>query len=460
MAFDIREVFETVRMTELEHFDIRTITLGLSLRNCASRLPKTVQARVYDKIRRYAAHHVRIAEEVESIYGVKIVNKRISLTPVALIADGTSSSDFVTLAGILDQAAVDVGVDFIAGFSALVEKGMTEGDEALINAIPRALADTTHVTSSVNCASTKAGINVDAVYKMAQIVKETARLTENTDGLGCAKLVAFCNAVQDNPFVAGAFSGPSEPEAVINIGISGPGVVLRAVRDLGYSADFGELAETIKRTAFKITRAGELIGRQCATRLAEKSGLPIRFGVVDISLAPTPAEGDSIADIMVAMGLGDVGAPGSTAALALMNEAVKRGGLMGSSYVGGLSGAFIPVSEDQRMIRAAEQGHITIEKLEAMTSICSVGLDMIAIPGDTSAETIAGIMLDEFAIGVINDKTTSTRLIPVVGKQAGDIADYGGLLGRAPIMPVSQIPNTLFVHRGGRIPAPIRSLTN
>lgn len=460
MALDIREVFETVRMTEVEHFDIRTITLGLSLRNCSSRLPRTVQARVYDKIRRFAAHHVRVAEEVEGMYGVKIVNKRIAVTPIALVADGASRDDFVLLAGILDQAAKDVGVDFIAGFSALVEKGMTQGDEALLNAIPQALAQTNRVTSSVNCASTKAGINVDAVYKMAQIVKEAALLTKDADGLGCAKLVAFCNAVQDNPFVAGAFSGPSEPEAVINIGISGPGVVLRAVRDLGYSADFGELAETIKRTAFKITRAGELIGRQCAARLSERSGFPIHFGVVDISLAPTPAEGDSIADIMVAMGLGDVGAPGTTAALALMNEAVKRGGLMGSSYVGGLSGAFIPVSEDQRMISAAEQGHITIEKLEAMTSICSVGLDMIAIPGDTSAETIAGIMLDEFAIGVVNDKTTSTRLIPVVGKKAGDYAEYGGLLGRAPIMPVSQLPNTLFVHRGGRIPAPIRSLTN
>ncbi len=428
--FNIQEVIDTVRMVEVEHFDIRTITLGISLRDCSSRLPATVRARVYDKIRRLAAHHVNVVEAVESVYGVRVANKRVSVTPIAIVADGGSTHDFVALARVLDQAAEDVGIDYLGGFSALVQKGSTVGDDALIRSLPEVMATTQRVCGSVNCASTQAGINADAVLQMAGIVKQTAELTRDQHAIGCAKMVAFCNAVPDNPFIAGSFLGVSEPEAVINIGISGPGVVLRAIQEAGPGADFGTLSEVIKRTTFKITRAGELIGRRCAERLSERTGRTIGFGVVDISLAPTPAEGDSIADILAAMGLEDPGAPGTTAALALLNESVKKGGLMASSYVGGLSGAFMPVSEDQRMIRAAERGHITIEKLEAMTSVCSVGLDMIAIPGDTSTETIAGIMFDEFAIGMVNNKTTSARLIPVPGMGVGDEVDYGGLLGR------------------------------
>ena len=459
MSIDFREVLDTVQMLEVEHFDIRTVTLGISLRDCASRLPQTVRARVYDKIRRTAAQHVRVADEISAQYGVRIVNKRISITPVSLIHDGGSVSDFVALGEALDAAAADVGVDYIAGYSALVDKGMTPGDRALIDSIPALMAATSRVCASVNCGSTRAGINGDAVSKMARAVKETARRTADKGSIGCAKLVAFCNAVGDNPFVAGAFHGIGEAEVVINVGISGPGVVLRTVRDLGPDADFGELAETIKRTAFKITRAGELVGRRCAEALREATSIPVQFGVVDLSLAPTPEEGDSIGDILIAMGLEDIGAPGTTAALAILTDAVKKGGLMASSYVGGLSGAFIPVSEDQAMIRAVERGHISIEKLEAMTSICSVGLDMIAIPGDTPEESIAGIMLDEFAIGMINNKTTSVRLIPVEGKDVGETVDFGGLLGRAPVMPVSKLRSP-FSARGGRIPAPIRSLTN
>ncbi|MEM6646114.1 MAG: PFL family protein [Bacteroidota bacterium] len=460
MSFEIREVLDTVRMTELEHFDIRTITLSLSLRDCAGRLPQTLRARAYDKIRRAAGMHVAVAEEIEALYGVRIANKRIAMTPVGIVADGHKPSDFVALARTLDQAAADVGIDYLAGFSALVQKGMTVGDEALIDALPEVMASTDRLTGSVNCGSTRAGINADAVLRVAETIKTIAEHTADRDAIGCAKFVALCNAVEDNPFVAGAFHGVSEAEMAINVGISGPGVVLRAVREVGPTAPFTEVAEAIKRMAFKITRAGELVGRRCAERLRQRTGLPLAFGIVDISLAPTPAEGDSIADILIAMGLEDVGAPGTTAALALMNEAVKRGGLMASSTVGGFSGAFMPVSEDQAMIRAAERGHITIEKLEAMSAICSVGLDMIAIPGDTPAETIAGILLDEFAIGIINDKTTSVRIIPVPGKGVGESADYGGLLGRAPIMPVSRLSSHTFARRGGRFPAPIRSLTN
>ncbi len=460
MNYDIREIIDTVQMLEVENFDIRTITLGISLRDCSSRLPQTVRARVYDKIRRTAAHHVNVAEEVEALYGVRITNKRVSVTPVALVADGASRDEFVALAQLLDVAAEHVGIDYLAGFSALVEKGMTTGDQALIEALPEALATTERVCASVNCGSTQAGINGDAVLAMARAVKETARLTADRDSIGCARLVAFCNAVQDNPFIAGAFHGVSEPEATINVGISGPGVILRAVGEVGATADFGTLADAIKRMAFKITRAGELVGHRCADLLSRKTGMPISFGVVDISLAPTPAEGDSIAEILIAMGLEDAGAPGTTAALALLNESVKRGGLMAARHVGGLSGAFIPVAEDEAMVQAARKGHITLEKLEAMTAICSVGLDMVAVPGDTSVETLAGIMFDEFAIGMVNNKTTSCRLIPVWGKGVGEMADYGGLLGRAPIMPVSKLSNTTFALRGGRIPAPIRSLTN
>jgi uncharacterized protein len=460
MAFDIREVIDTLQMTEVEHFDIRTITLGISLRDCASHLPGTLRDRVRDKIRRAAAQHVAVAREIESLYGVRITNKRVSVTPVALLADGHSGKDLIELARAMDQAADEVGIDYLAGFSALVEKGMTTGDRTLMEVMPEAIASTKRICGSVNCGSTATGINGDAVLRMAEIVKETALRTADQDSIGCAKLVAFCNAVPDNPFVAGAFHGVGEPELVINVGISGPGVVLRAVREAGPDADFGALCEAIKRTAFKITRAGELIGRRCTERLAERSGLPVQFGIVDLSLAPTPAEGDSVADILSSMGLEDVGAPGTTAALAMLNESVKRGGLMGASYVGGLSGAFIPVSEDQGMISAVEKGHITLDKLEAMTAICSVGLDMVAIPGDTPVETIAGIMLDEFAIGMVNNKTTAVRILPVHGKGVGEYADYGGLLGKAPIMPVSKLDVSIFVRRGGRIPAPIRSLTN
>ena len=447
-------------MTEADAFDIRTVTLGISLRGCGSRDPESTRQNVYDRITQTAARHVETAREIEDLYGVSIANKRVSITPAAIVADGFSPEDFVRLAKTLDQAAETVGVDYIAGFSALVEKGSTPGDRALIEALPEALATTNRVCASVACGSTHAGINADAVLDVARMIKATARKTADRDSIGCAKFVAFCNAVGDNPFVAGAFHGPSEPGSVINVGISGPGVVLRAVQALGDTADFGAVTDAIKRTAFKITRAGELIGRRVAERLSAASGETIPFGVVDISLAPTPAERDSVGDILVAMGLEYAGAPGTTAALAMLNEAVKRGGLMAARHVGGLSGAFMPVSEDQAMIDAAARGHLTLEKLEAMSAICSVGLDMVAIPGDTPAETIAGILFDEFAIGMINDKTTAVRLLPVHGKGVGEWADYGGLLGRAPIMPVSQLSSAVFARRGGRIPAPIRSLTN
>ncbi len=460
MSYDIREVLDTVQMLDVEHFDIRTVTLGISLRDCSSRLPQTLNARVYDKIRRTASLHVAIAEEVEGVFGVKIVNKRLSVTPVAMIADGASVNDFVGLAAILDQAATDVGVDFIAGFSALAEKGMTKGDRALIESLPEVMASTGRVCGSVNCASTAAGMNVDAVRMMAAAVKRTAELTRDDSSIGCTKIVAFCNAVQDNPFIAGSFHGPSEGEFALNVGISGPGVVLRTVQEIGTGASLGELSEAIKRTAFKMTRAGELVGQECAARLSQRSGLPIRFGVVDISLAPTPEEGDSVGDVLIAMGLEHVGGPGTTAALALLNDAVKKGGLMASSRVGGLSGSMIPLSEDQAMISAAQNGHLSLEKLEAMTSICSVGLDMIAVPGDTPVDQLAGIMMDEFAIGIINNKTTSARLIPVAGKVEGDFVSWGGLLGEAPIIGLNQVSCATFVSRGGLIPAPVRSLTN
>ena len=460
MSIELREVLDTVQMTEADQFDIRTLTLGVSLRGCGSRSAEATRQKIVDRVLRRAEHHVGVVDEVSSRYGVRVANKRIAVTPVAIVGDGLTAGEFVSLAQGLDEAAERVGVDYLAGFSALVEKGFTPGDRALVEALPEALATTKHVCGSVNCGSTKAGINADAVLDVARTIRELARRTADADSIGCGKFVAFCNAVQDNPFVAGAFHGVSEPGAVINVGISGPGVVLRAVQDVGPEADFGVLTDAIKRMSFRITRAGELIGRRCAERLSERTGESIEFGVVDISLAPTPAERDSIGDILIAMGLEDVGAPGTTAALALLNEAVKRGGLMAARHVGGLSGAFIPVSEDQAMIAAAERGHLTLEKLEAMSAICSVGLDMVAIPGDTPAETIAGILFDEFAIGMINDKTTAVRIIPVHGKGVGEYADYGGLLGRAPVMPVSHLSSAVFARRGGRIPAPIRSLTN
>ncbi|MEM0963173.1 MAG: PFL family protein [Bacteroidota bacterium] len=460
MPLSLNEVLETVQMTEADAFDIRTVTLGISLRGCASRDAASTRQNIYDRVTRAAQHHVAAAESVERRYGVRIANKRVSITPAALAADAFTPADFVALAETLDRAAGEVGVDYLAGFSALVEKGTTPGDAALIEALPEALATTARVCGSVACGSTAAGINADAVLTVARAIKGMASRTASRDSIACAKFVAFCNAVGDNPFVAGSFHGPSEPALSLNVGISGPGVVLRAAEAVGPDADFGAITDAVKRAAFKITRAGELIGRRVAEALQEQSGQPVPFGIVDISLAPTPAERDSVGDVLKAFGLAEVGAPGTTAALAMLNEAVKRGGLMAARHVGGLSGAFMPVSEDQAMIDAAAAGHLPIEKLEAMSAICSVGLDMVAVPGATSAETIAGILFDEFAIGMINDKTTAVRLLPVAGKGVGEWADYGGLLGRAPIQAVSEVSNVVFARRGGRIPAPIRSLTN
>lgn len=453
MPYEFEEVLETIKMTEIEHFDIRTVTLGISLRDCFDRNIEITRQKIYDKILKYGKNHVAYAKEVEAQFGVSIANKRVSITPVSIPFDSYKADDFVEIAKVLDKAAEAIGIDYIAGYSALVQKGFTNGELELIKSIPRALSETKRVCSSINVASTKAGINMDAINLMSEVIKETARLTAEQDSIGCAKLVVFCNVPEDNPFVAGAFHGVTEPEVLLNVGISGPGVVLDAIKSAG-TVDLEQLSEIIKKTVFKITRAGELIGR----KVAEKHGVP--FGIVDISLAPTPAIGDSIADILKAMGIEDVGAPGTTAALAMLNDAVKKAGLMASSSVGGMSGAFIPVSEDQGMIDAAAKGHLTLEKLEAMTSVCSVGLDMIAVPGDTPASTLAGLIADECAIGVINDKTTSVRVIPAFGKSVGDSIDYGGLLGKAPIMPISALSSKHFVDRGGRVPAPMRSLTN
>ncbi|MCK6543472.1 PFL family protein [bacterium] len=453
MSFEIQEILETIRMTEVEHFDIRTTTMGISLRDCGrGNAPATIQA-IYDKICRYAERHVATAREVEQKYGIAIANKRISITPASIACDGFTRSEFVQLAKKLDEAAERVGVDFLAGFSALVQKGFTKGDRALIESIPEAIGSTKRVCSSINVGSTKAGINMDAIIAVSKVIKDLAQVTASEGAIGCAKFVVFCNAVEDNPFVAGAFHGVTEAECTINVGISGPGVVLHAIKQAP-DADLGELSEIIKRMTFKITRAGELIGREVARQQN------IDFGIVDLSLAPTPAPGDSIADILVAMGLEDVGACGTTAALAMLNDAVKKGGLMASSYVGGLSGAFIPVSEDQGMIAAVEKGNLSLEKLEAMTCVCSVGLDMVAVPGDTTWETIAGLIADESAIGMINSKTTAVRIIPVPGKKVGESVDYGGLLGKAPIMPIRNLSPKKFIGRGGRIPAPTVALSN
>ncbi|MEE9430563.1 MAG: PFL family protein [Melioribacteraceae bacterium] len=453
MQYDFEEILETIKMTEVEHFDIRTVTLGISLRDCADRNLEITKQKVYEKILKYGKNHVKYAQEIEKQYGVSIANKRVSITPASIPFDSFSADEFVEIAKTLDKAAEAIGVDYIAGYSALVQKGFTNGEREFIKSIPIALAETSRVVSSVNVASTKAGINMDAVLMMADVIKETAERTKDNNSIGCAKLVVFANVPEDNPFVAGAFHGVSEPEVVLNVGISGPGVVLNEIKSAG-SVDLQELSEVIKKTVFKITRAGELIGKQ----MAKKHNIP--YGIVDISLAPTPATGDSIGDILKAMGVEDVGAPGTTAALAMLNDAVKKAGLMASSSVGGMSGAFIPVSEDQGMIEAVIKGNLSIEKLEAMTSVCSVGLDMIGIPGDTPASTIAGIIADECAIGMINDKTTSARLIPAYGKKVGDFVDYGGLLGKVPIMDVRKLDSSGFVGRGGRIPAPMRSLTN
>ena len=451
--FDPQEIVETVQMVQMEKLDIRTITMGISLRDCAHPDLEEAGRRAYDKICRLAGRLVAVGTEIEREYGIPIVNRRISVTPVALVAESSAAHDYVSFARWLDRAAAEVGVNFIGGFSALVEKGMTKGDRTLIASIPRALAETERVCASVNIGSTRAGINMDAVSEMGRIVERAATLTAGREAIGCAKLVVFCNAVEDNPFMAGAFHGIGEPECVINVGVSGPGVVLRAV-ERSPDADFGELASIIKRTAFKVTRMGELAGRAASRKL----GVP--FGIVDLSLAPTPAQGDSVARILEAMGLERVGTHGSTAALAMLNDAVKKGGAMASSHVGGLSGAFIPLSEDIGMIEAAAAGAIGLDKLEAMTCVCSVGLDMIAIPGDTPAETISAIIADEAAIGMINKKTTAVRLIPVPGRGVGDWVEFGGLLGRAPIIPVHAASSARFIARGGRIPAPLQALVN
>lgn len=453
MQYEFEEILETIRMTEIDHFDIRTVTMGISLRDCYDRNIAITKQKIYDKILKYGRNHVKNAKEIEANYGISIANKRVSVTPISIPFDAFGMEEFIEIAKTLDAAAEEIGIDYIAGYSALVQKGMTNGERELIKSIPFALSQTKRVCSSVNIASTKAGINMDAVLMMAEAIKLTAEKTKDNDSIGCAKLVVFANAVEDNPFVAGAFHGVTEPEVTLNVGISGPGVVLDAIREAG-QVDLQQLSEVIKKTIFKITRAGELIGR----KVAEKNGVP--FGIVDISLAPTPAEGDSIADILMAMGVEDVGAPGTTAALAMLNDSVKKAGLMASSSVGGMSGAFIPVSEDMGMIRAVMAGNLSLEKLEAMTAVCSVGLDMIAVPGDTPAATIAGIIADESAIGVINDKTTAVRIIPAYGKKVGEFVDYGGLLGKAPIMEVRRISSAGFVERGGKIPAPMRSLTN
>ena len=449
------EVSETNKMIQQENLDVRTITLGISLLDCADADLEKLNQKIYKKITETAKDLVKIGEEIEAEFGIPIVNKRISVTPISLVGASACKTpeDFVTLAETLDRAAKQTGVNFIGGYSALVSKGMTKSEENLIRSIPQALAKTERVCSSVNVGSTKCGINMDAVRLCGQMVKEAAEETKEQDSCGCSKLVIFCNAPDDNPFMAGAFLGVTEADAVINVGVSGPGVVKKALEKVR-GEGFEVLCETIKKTAFKVTRVGQLVAGEASKRL----GIP--FGIVDLSLAPTPAVGDSVAEILEEIGLERAGAPGTTAALALLNDQVKKGGVMASSYVGGLSGAFIPVSEDQGMIDAVNEGALSIEKLEAMTCVCSVGLDMIAIPGDTSAATISGIIADEMAIGMVNQKTTAVRLIPVIGKDVGEMAEFGGLLGYAPIMPVNTFSCEAFIQRKGRIPAPIHSFKN
>ena len=447
------EIMETIRMVRMEHLDIRTVTLGISLRDCSDPDIEVFNENIYEKITARAKKLVHTANEIQSLYGIPIINKRISVTPIAIVAESCKAPDFVSVAKTMDEAAKEVEVDFIGGFSALVHKGTTPGDLKLINSIPESLASTEKVCSSVNVATTRAGINMDAIGLMGNIIKKTAEMTADGDGIGCAKLVIFANAPEDNPFMAGAFHGIGEPECVINVGVSGPGVVNAAIRELE-TPNLTEISETIKKTAFKITRMGEMVGREVSRRIG------VDFGILDLSLAPTPTIGDSVAAIIEAMGLERCGTHGTTVALALLNDAVKKGGAMASSSIGGLSGAFIPVSEDAGMIEAVEAGALTLEKLEAMTSICSVGLDMIAVPGDTPTSTLSAIIADEMAIGVINRKTTAVRIIPAPGKGVGDSVEFGGLLGRAPIMPVSNFSSEVFIKRGGRIPAPIQSLTN
>ncbi len=452
---NITEVLETNKMIEQENLDVRTITMGINLLDCADSNLKVLCQNIYNKITGLAKNLVQTGEDISKEFGIPIVNKRISITPIALVG-GTACKtpdDYVQIAKTLDKAAGELGVNFIGGYSAIVSKGMSRSDELLIRSISKALACTERICSSINVGSTKTGINMDAVKLMGEIIKETAEMTKEHDSLGCAKLVVLCNAPDDNPFMAGAFHGVSEPDAVINVGVSGPGVVKYALEQIR-GKSFEVLCETIKRTAFKITRVGQLVAQEASRRLN------VPFGIIDLSLAPTPAVGDSVAEILQEIGLEYPGAPGTTAALALLNDQVKKGGVMASSYVGGLSGAFIPVSEDQGMIDAVVAGALTIEKLEAMTCVCSVGLDMIAIPGSTSAATISGMIADESAIGMVNQKTTAVRIIPVVGKEVGDTVEFGGLLGYAPVMPVNRFSCEAFVNRGGRIPAPIHSFKN
>ena len=452
---NIHEVLETNNMIEHANFDVRTITIGISLLDCADRNVEETCSKIREKILKVAGKLKKTAEDISTEFGVPIVNKRISITPISLVGAACckTSADYVKIAKTLDSVAAEVGVNFLGGYSAIVSKGMTESDRLLIESIPEALACTERICSSVNVGSTKTGINMDAVRLMGETIKKAAEMTAERDSFGCAKLVVLCNAPDDNPFMAGAFHGVTESDAIINVGVSGPGVVKCALEQVR-GKSFEALCETIKKTAFKITRVGQLVAQEASRRL----GIP--FGIIDLSLAPTPAIGDSVADILQEIGLEKAGAPGTTAALALLNDQVKKGGVMASSYVGGLSGAFIPVSEDQGMIEAAECGALTIEKLEAMTCVCSVGLDMIAIPGDTPASTISGIIADESAIGMINQKTTAVRIIPVVGKTVGDNVEFGGLLGHAPVMPVNRYSCEAFISREGRIPAPIHSFKN
>jgi uncharacterized protein (UPF0210 family) len=455
MEYTQAEILQTVRMTEMEHLDVRTVTLGLSLRDCVrASLQETADA-VREKIERAAARLVPTVNEIGEEFGLRVANKRISITPASLVAgQARAAEELLPLARAIDEAAGTVGVDFIGGYTALVHKGLTRGERAFVDSIPAALAATERLCSSLNVATTRAGINMDAVRRTGEIVKEMAELTRERGGIACAKFVCFANAVEDNPFMAGAFHGVGEPEAVVNVGVSGPGVVNHAVRHAPADAPLDEMAELIKKLSFKLARAGELIGREAARRLG------IRFGIIDLSLAPTPVPGDSVAEIIEALGFERAGAHGTTAALALLTDAVKKGGAMASSSVGGMSGAFIPVSEDDGMIRAARDGALSLDKLEAWTSVCSVGIDMVAVPGSTTAETIAAIIADEMAVGVMNNKTTAVRIIPVPGRDVGETVEYGGLLGTAPVMPVNRFSPDAFIRRGGRIPAPIHSLRN
>lgn len=450
---ETKQILETIKMIEEEKLDIRTITMGISLLDCIDSDGEKARQKIYDKITKLAKNLVKVGDQITSEFGIPIINKRISVTPISLIAGASNDSDYVAFAKTLDQAAKAVGVNFIGGFSALVQKGYHKGDEILIKSIPQALAQTERVCSSVNVGSTQTGINMDAVKQMGHIIKEAAALTADNSSMACAKLVVFANAVEDNPFMAGAFHGVGEADCVINVGVSGPGVVKRALEKVK-GQPFDVVAETIKKTAFKITRMGQLVGKEASERLG------VKFGIVDLSLAPTPAIGDSVAHILEEMGLEVVGTHGTTAALAMLNDAVKKGGVMACGHVGGLSGAFIPVSEDAGMIDAVNKGALNLEKLEAMTCVCSVGLDMIAIPGNTPAETISAIIADEAAIGVINHKTTAVRIIPAVGLTVGDNIEFGGLLGHAPVMPVNKYSSFDFINRGGRIPAPIHSFKN